>query len=357
MNELSTQYAEKLAQELVNTAALTVDQLIEYAVKQKVNSIDIKGLIYESIEKILKQHLDTLVFPARSIPHLAIDFNGVQLSGDNIKGGMYEHFGSTGIDDQASECKLTVMDEYVVVENTLLAGSAKIKNDLTVEGRLILAGEVVNNTPGYLKLVDEVAAEAKQQIERTIVDNVTSATINKISEDGLNVSKLNIDGKTLIAHNTLGPTIVESNLQKLGTLRELNVNGKSSLYNTLYVGSQRVGVNTESPSRAFVVWDEECEIAVSKYEKNTGYLGSVRTQNVVLGSNGLKNIVLKTDGTTEIEKLAIGEDQVLVSSGNSLPNRVGKKGEIVFNSDPQLGRPIGWVCIGESRWAQLGLIQ
>ena len=355
--ELTTKYAEGLVKELVDTASNTVDQLIEYAVKQKVNSLDIKALIYESIEKILLRHLDTIVFPAKSIPHTAINFQDIKLSGENIQGGIHKDFGSTGIDDQATGCRLTVLDDFVVVENTLLSDSLSVKKDLTVEGTLHIKGEVATDSKGYVKLVNDIIETSKKDIVQSLASELSGSTISQIKQHGLEVSKLTIDGKTLINHNSLSPTIIESNLQKLGVLQSLDVKGTAKFTDTLYVSNNRVGVNTESPSSALAVWDEECETVLGKFEKNTGFIGSVRNQPVVIGSGHNKNMTLTPEGDVEIAKLKIGAHKIEISTSATLPNRTGSKGELVFNSDPQIGKPIGWVCVGENRWALLPTIQ
>ena len=77
----------------------------------------------------------------------------------------------------------------------------------------------------------------------------------------------------------------------------------------------------------------------------------MRNQKVVLGSNNNVNIVLEVDGSTKIINLKLGN--IRINSSDTTPNWSGKKGDIYFNEEPAVGAPMGWVCLGGERWAQL----
>jgi hypothetical protein len=40
----------------------------------------------------------------------------------------------------------------------------------------------------------------------------------------------------------------------------------------------------------------------------------------------------------------------------SPPNFVSDRGHIVFNANPNVGGPLGWVCLGAANWANFGII-
>ena len=132
---------------------------------------------------------------------------------------------------------------------------------------------------------------------------------NRIKQDGLDLTKITVNQNTVIEGNQLGTSITESNLQKLGLLRELQVSGETAIAGTFYVGNKRIGVNTIEPSAALAVWDEEVELTVSKYRDDTARLATPRAQTLILGSNRNNNIILGTDGSTEIGRLRIGSNQ------------------------------------------------
>jgi len=332
----------------------TMDQYIQLAVRKQLSTMDMSSIIRDSVERVVKQNLTDVIFPDASIPATAINFKNFTFSGGQIKDGIHEGFGSTGIDDQATGCMLSVFDDYVVVENHLLAQNATIKNSLIVEGDLVIKGDINTDSRGFQRFVNQAVERTKTDIKETMLDGLADATIEKLKVQGIEASKLTIKGKLVLDDEGLSKSIVKSNLQKVGTLSELQVKGETLLTDTLYVTSKRAGVNTLEPSRAWTVWEEECETVMGKYEKNTGYIGSVRNQKVVLGSNNNVNIVLEVDGSTKITNLKLGN--IRVNSSDTTPNWAGKIGDVYFNEDPAVDKPMGWVCLGGERWAQLPVI-
>ena len=177
---------------------------------------------------------------------------------------------------------------------------------------------------------------------------------DRIKQDGLDLERITLNGQEIARSNSLGSAIVNSNLQTLGELRELRVGGESLLAQTLYVTPRRVGINTIEPSAALSVWDDEIEIVAKKKSRDVGMLGTTRQQKLVLTSNGKDNIVLSDDGSTQIDHLRIGSMQFTTSSVP--PNFVSERCHIVWNTNPNPGGPMGWICLGGANWANFGII-
>ena len=329
----------------------TMDQYVQLAVRKQLSTMDMSSTIRESVERVVKKNITDVIFPDGSIPATAINFKDFTFSGGQVRGGIHEGFGSTGIDDQATGCMLSVLDDYVVVENHLLAQNATVKNSLVVDGDLVIKGDINTDSRGFQRFVNQAVERTKTIIKETMLDGFADATIAKLKEEGIEASKLTIKGKMVLDDEGLSKSITKSNLQQVGRLNELQVKGETLLTDTLYVTGKRAGVNTMEPSRAWAVWEDECETVMGKYEKNTGYIGSVRNQKVVLGSNNNVNIVLEVDGSTKIINLKLGN--IRINSSDTTPNWSGEKGDIYFNEEPAVGAPMGWVCLGGERWAQL----
>ena len=121
-------------------------------------------------------------------------------------------------------------------------------------------------------------------------------------------------GKEIVKGAQLGYHIVDSNLQRVGVVKDLQTSGENLLSETLYVTQNRVGINTMDPSAAFAVWDEEIELIVAKRKTDVAYIATPRKQQLVLGSNGKENIVLDTDGSAHIENLVVG--RIAMTSDN-----------------------------------------
>ena len=341
----------QLAEQIALSSNSLVEETVQLAIKKHIANLDIKELVRQTVERVVKQNMEGMIYPDNSIPCSALNFKDFVITGSLISGGIQTNFGSTGIDDQATDCKLTIMDEYVVVENHMIAKQATIKGDLQVDGNLILKGDISTDSKGFKRIVDFATEQTKEAINDTMMELFASTTADKFKKDGIEAGKLTINGKSVLTEDGLGKSITKSNLQRVGLLQELQVKGETSLGETFYVGKNRVGVNTMEPSRALAVWEDECETVMGKYEKNTGYIGSARSQKVVLGSNGNVNIVLDVDGSTKITNLQLGS--VRINSTDEIPGWTGKSGDIYFNESPKVGKPMGWVCLGGERWAQL----
>jgi len=345
----------QLAEQLASSSNSVMEQAVQLAVKKQLASIDVKSLVREIVEKAIKTDLSNLKFPDGSIPTTALNFKDFSLTGSHIIGGIHEQFGSTGIDDQATDCKLTILDDYVVIENQLVSQSLTVKDDLVVEGDFILKGDINTDNKGFQKMVSFATDRVTEAVmSEKSIDAIATVTATKLQQSGIDVDKLTLSGKPLIDNGALGRSVLKSNLQSVGLLDELQVKGEAHLSNTLYTSNKRAGINTLEPSAALAVWDEECELVTKKFEKNTGFIGTVRTQKLILGSNGNINIVLDTDGSTKITKLKLGN--VSINCYDEMPNWEGTKGDIVFNEEPKVKTPMGWVCLGGARWASLAKI-
>jgi hypothetical protein len=191
-------------------------------------------------------------------------------------------------------------------------------------------------------------------MDRGLFDSFSSVVYDRIKTEGLNLNKIKLNDNEVISENKLGSTIISSNLQHLGVLKELQVSGESLLAETLYVTPKRVGINTIEPSGALAIWDQEVEIVASKKSADTGSFGTPRKQRLILTSNNKENILLDDDGSAVINDLRIGSMKFTASS--EPPSYVSQKGHVVWNTNPSLGGPLGWICLGATNWANFGVI-
>lgn len=321
---------------------------ISTLVNRRVNSIDFGQHLTDSVTNVINARLQTFQFPDNSINASSIRQDEIAISGNQVKSGIIEHFSSTGIDDRATTCVVTILDHAVVVENNL------VTLDLTVQGNLDVKGTVPESSEFFKQLTGSVARQVHDSFNKDLFTGFSNTIFDKIKQDGLDLTKITVNQNTVIEGNQLGVSITESNLQKVGQLRELQVKGETLIADSFYVGHKRVGVNTIEPSAALAIWDEEIEITVGKLKDNFGYVSAPRGQTLVLGSNRNQNLTLNPDGSTEIRDLRIGE--VKFGSADMPPNFASNRGHLVFNSNPTPGGPIGWVCLGAANWANFGII-
>jgi hypothetical protein len=198
-------------------------------------------------------------------------------------------------------------------------------------------------------------AVEKIKADTELLELHSDTMLASIGQKGIDLKRITQDGREIVNGNQLGYHITDSNLQRVGMLRDLQTQGEAILSDTLYVTGKRVGINTIEPSAVFVVWDEEVELVITKHSSDTGYVGVPRFQRLVLGANNKDNLILDTDGSVEIENLRVGNTPM--SSATAIPDYNAITGTIVWNENPAQGGPVGWICLGGARWAKFGIIE
>ena len=336
VNEITKQIGA-MGANVVSNFETTITQKVLEAAQTHLANIDVTPII----ESSLRKYLQSAEFPKNSISSQAVNFTEHKLSGDYVEGGIIKNFASLGIEDQATTCQITVTDKAVIIEPPILTRGVQVKGNAKIEETLIVNKLNVN----------EFAGNATVQL----ADDIMQHTLATVAEKGLVAPKLVFKDRVLIDEESLAVSIVNSNLRKVGVLQELQTRGEALLDNTLYISNKRVGINTLEPGYALSVWDDDVEVAVSKQSQNRAFIGTHRPINVTLGANGKNNISLEADGSVTINDLRLGA--LPLSTASNTPNWSGRAGEIVFNDSPNIGQPIGWVCLGEHRWGKFGIIQ
>ena len=338
----------------IDSAEATTAQLITDTVSARVSAINFNQIMTDAASGIIVERLKDYVFPANSINGDAIKLADLVISGNNVKGGLIENFSSTGIDDRATGVAMTILDHATVVENNLFTQDLTVEGTATINGNLNVTGTVNEDSTFFQDLVSRTTTSALSNMDRGLFDNYSALIFEKIKTDGLNLSKIKLNDTEVISDNKLGSTIINSNLQSLGLLKELQVVGESIFAETLYVTPKRVGINTIEPSGALAIWDQEVEIVAVKKSADTGSFGTPRQQRLVLTANNKENIILETDGSATINELRMGS--MKFSTAAQPPNYVGERGHVVWNTNPNPGGPMGWICLGASNWANFGII-
>ena len=375
-------FYELSTKELSRVIAATTDhinkQLIEAAKNQivieitdSISKINVHDTVSDTVKTHLSALLNSISFPDASISHKSINFTGFKVTGDIIKGGIIENFGSTGIEDRSTFVQLTLLDHASVFEGPVhtpelhvkgtstFAETAIIRGNLIVEGDLLLAGSIPETAPIFASIIKHSAEHTQELLKESLNDewfsNYSKIIFDEIKANGLDLDHITQNTKDIVKGNQLGYHIIDTNIQRVGHLRDLQTRGETLLSDTFYVTAKRAGVNTLDPSAAFVVWDEECEIIVAKRKQDIGFIGTSRNQSVILGSNNKDNITLNTDGSTAIQNLVVGA--VNIGSSASIPSHAAPKGTVMFNEHPDIGLPVGWVSLGGARWANFGMIE
>lgn len=258
--------------------------------------------------------------------------------------------GFKGITDQATKVQLTTMDNVTVVENTLTARELNIVEGARINN-LAVTGSINTDNEVWGLLAQNISEKTLANIESTWRDQLVKQVTEQIQQQGVNFKEVRIDDQLVIDNGKLADFITDSNLRKVGALRELTVTGKSVLYDTLAVVNGRVGINTDAPEMSLSIWDEEVAVNVGKFKENQAYIGTSRAQGLSLGVNRVPQLDISIDGITTIKQLRVGVH--MISHAPTVPGYAGTRGDIVFNSSYQDDRVFAWVCLGAHKWQTL----
>lgn len=345
---------QKRVESIANTVSASVQTKaiasITESVNAQVNRIDFQQVTQAALSNAIKNQ--SFKFEPGTIPAIALNTEDWALSGNNIKGGIITNFGSTGIDDRSTACQLTILDDITVVENNLLTKDLTVKGTINIEGDLNVLGHVPDTSPMYINLVKSISDTVKADVG--VFAKFTDTVVEKIKQDGIDLNKFSVNGQEIVNGKALSNSLTESNLQKVGQLRELQVTGETLLSGSLYSTVQRVGINTVEPSQALSIWDQEVEIGFGKKTSDTAIIGTPRAQALILSSNNKNNLTVLADGSVAVNKLMLGS--ISLAFGDKPPSDTQPKGSIVFNANPSLGGPMGWVSLGNAQWANFGVI-
>jgi len=350
-----------MSESTINGTAINIDikSLLDNAIENNITSAietlgtdpvwleKIEGMINQAVVRRTLQTVGSI--DIATIIHERVDENMAKFKQEMLSG-----FSSTGIDDKATACQLTIMDETTVVENTLTARSANFVESVTVKD-LAVTGSINTDNRSWNGLAADISAKTLAQLDQDWRDKLVAQVAQEIKTNGIDFANVKVDGYPLVSNGELARTVTQSSLRRVGRLQELVVDGEASLNETVVVVKKRVGVNTEQPDAALNVWDEEVSISAGKYKNQEAYIGTNRDQTLNISINRMPQITLGTDGVTGIKKLRVA--QYMIGHGTTVPGYAGTKGDIVFNADPTPKSAFAWVCLGGHQWKVLKAVE
>lgn len=283
----------------------------------------IKTVIEEQVQKITRAYVSRLDSENRAIQQklqwteeklnealskLASHNNIIQdreLSGDKIHSGIITDFASTGIDDNATDKKISIEDDKITVAN-----------DLEVKGKI----------------------------------DCKTLYYHSATADNLDVTNsVRIDSNEVLWKDRLGNSVTKSKLQEVGVLKDLNV------ADTLFVHKNQIGINTNTPEGIFAVAKDGIQI-MTDIRDNLGYIGTVNSDTFTLGTSAEPTIFISGDNNVGI-KIKKPKADLDVAGPIRYQGQIHQyddkiptagsfsQGDIVWNTKPVKGSVLGWVCI------------
>jgi hypothetical protein len=339
------------------------------------------------------------------------------LSGDHINGGVIFSFASRGIKDEATATQILIKDDSVHVKKLStdqLLGNLTVEEtltakDITALGTIRAAKLEVNELTADLRVERSSSLEFRKINDDSVVGkgllwfgegNVKQFVFNNapdrfFSSEHLELFKeksLMIGGVSVLSSTELGTSVVKSNLRELGRLKGLIVDGNVNIDQYIYYSNvtNRLGLGTDTPNAGFSVAEDGVEVIIGTKDQTRGVIGTHAsmpfdivtddTSRVSISPNG--NIQL---GNTELEPVQVSiHGKLSIRVNNPDPNvdlhvngpirfagrmhsyaeeyptsGSHRVGDIVWNSNPDIGRPVGWVCVragSPGLWKRYGLV-
>ena len=176
-----------------------------------------------------------------------------------------------------------------------------------------------------------------------------------------------IGNKPVLSAHKLGNAVRESNLQKVGTLQGLTVQGDLTIDDYIHYNSSNegLGIGTDSPNGMLSVASLDAEFVVDT-EPRAVRIGSFTTSDLNLITDNMTRISIQSNGNVTIgdshntttvngqfkvrADVNVGGDLTFqgkkFTSGDNPPTDGDfKQGDIMWNSNPVPTGYLGWVCV------------
>lgn len=197
------------------------------------------------------------------------------------------------------------------------------------------------------------------------------------------------EGTPLLSYQSLGATVTQSNLTKVGTLDSLTVSGDVNFCDTVYFNpaSGRLSLGLKEGNGLFSIYDEYygVEFIVEGTESGNAKIGTFNNKGLELVTGNTARISISTTGIVTIgqesnqvvlngrigvnvknpqESLEVAGNikfgGKLFASASAPPTEgIYQKGDIVWNSEPWPSKYVGWICVtggNPGTWSPFGLI-
>ena len=173
-----------------------------------------------------------------------------------------------------------------------------------------------------------------------------------------------IENQLVLSKHALGPAVAESNLVKVGILQDLTVSGKAQFTsvtaNSISVNNLIISETGLSSSGAFTIrHGDNDEFIIDSSSINIGHRQNTNRSVRIFGRVGIN--VANSDpsvGLAVAGNLSFANKQFSTGTQNPTTGTYNK-GDVCWNSNPNVGGYIGWVCIAEGtpgQWHPFGLI-
>ena len=321
----------------LNISDTQITDILEKAINKRVKEKFNEGDFMNKVSALINQ---------KSQEYLNVKLQELDLD-SKIQSHINDYFDSA-INVQTNNNQLTVMDQMTVVENELVTQSLTVDKDITIKGSLSLRGSVNTDAKAWSELKNKITQDVMQEVAQQNQNALINSVRDTIVKEGIDLKNVDVGGDALISAGQLARSVKSSSLQQVGTLKDLTVKGEVSMNNdTLNVLNTRIGINTEKPTRAIDVWDQDVQITIGREEKGVGYIGTSNQARLRIGTGNNTDIEIN-NGVVEVQKFKIARNRIQWAT--KPPGHSGAPGDIVFNAGPL--QCAGWRCIETFNWSK-----
>lgn len=337
----------------------------------------------------------------KKIPHRS-------LTGDHINGGKIINFSSNGIVDQATKTQVTITDEGLVAPFVKIG---TVRENLAVEGTVS-----AHTIKADILDVKEIKADIKIENDsplRFAGDNIYGKGIlwegigytkqfvfaagpdKFFSSEHIDLGKgryYSVNNQKVIDDKEIGETVETSYLRQVGRLRGLLVDGNVVINDYVFFNgtTDRLGLGTDAPNATLSIAEHGVEVIAGTRDFTRGMIGTFASSAFDIVTDNTPRISVAPSGDVQIGNktslpIQVGihgnlginvnspdpraqlhvagaikfNDKIHLSGDEPPKHGVFNKGDIVWNNNPQMGRPVGWVCLGggtPGAWAGFGQV-
>jgi hypothetical protein len=260
----------------------------------------------------------------------------------------------------------------IVTDNTPRITISR-QGDVRIHGKLIVDDLVTERTPWMM--FKETATQTnygkgilwsglkgpnKQFVLQTSPDRLFSTESIDLGQERVYM----IDREVVLNKTTLGRTVTESSLTKLGVLEELQVAGDAAIARRLSTNQIEIG--------RFVLNENELKVLNNFSITRNDIVDFSINQNITIGNSANLNrpvsifgnlsigLAQPQEGVSLTVEGPVSFDRKKFQVGDGTPTSgLYNKGDIVWNSDPKPTNYIGWVCVtpgAPGYWLPFGAI-
>jgi len=197
----------------------------------------------------------------------------------------------------------------------------------------------------------------------------------------------------VLNENELGPTVTKSYLREVGRLNGLLVDGSVSINQYLFydANTDRLGIGTDQPKAPISIVDMNIELVLGASEPNVGSIGTFNSADLELVTDNTPRLTIVANGDIRLGNYSTGPIKVSVIGSvgvnvNTIDPRTNlhvsgpikfndkihlsgleppqggtfTEGDIMWNSNPDPGKFVGWVCTRAGNpglWSGFGRIE